>query len=157
MQCFHQFIHLHIFQDIRDCACFQGGKDVYIFMVRSQYYDLCARTDLSDSAGSLDAVHARHNQIKQDDIRDQLRNKRKCLLPGSRLSDHMKIWDRFQIGSNTVTDHFVVINDENTGAMYHNMFLLCHTATSFIFSWSRYCSLMGTWTITRVPCPGALC
>ena len=71
MQGLHQLFHFHIFEDIRDSPCLQSREDMRIFVVGGQHNYLGAWTDLFDMTCCLDAVHARHDQVQQDNVRNQ--------------------------------------------------------------------------------------
>ena len=108
-----EVIHLDVFEKIRDRSSLQRREDVSILIVACQYDNLRVRADDLEFLGRLDAIHARHYEIHQSDIRDMLQRQTDGGLAGFSLSNHDQVGDRVEIGMYPLTDHIVIIHDQD--------------------------------------------
>src|SRR6266851_776153 len=131
----YQFLGTRVFEQIRKRPGLDHTEDLVVFKVRGQDNDPHAGCDALDLAHGCDAIHFRHEQIKQKYIGEVFFDQLESLLTILALAYHLDLCLLLQQEAQALSHYRVIIDDHNPD---HRL------------------SSNGTRTLRAVPTPGLL-
>ena len=108
-----QLLCTYIFENIRQRTCFQRRENVLILVIGGQYHDLRTRANLFDTPRRFDAVHAGHDQVHQDDVRDVLGGQFHGLFARPRLAHDRDIRLCDKESAHPLAYHRVIVHEQH--------------------------------------------
>src|SRR6266540_6663755 len=97
-----------------------------ILMIGSEHHHLRAWTDLLDTPGCFHPVHARHDEIQQNNIGNVLRDQLERFLTRGCLPNDVELCQCFEIGTDTVPHYLVIIHNQYAHVVIIMMIVTCH-------------------------------
>src|SRR5919202_1391196 len=140
-----QLLRTHFLEYVREGAGPDRGEDVLVVVVGGEHYDVRSRGSGCQTARSLYAVHARHDQVHQRYVGRVLAREPDSLLPGVCFGDHDDVALRLEERPHPLAYQRVVVDQQNG-------YRLAHASLSS----SLNAPSNGQTQTTRVPSPGAL-
>src|SRR5260370_36729546 len=131
----YQLLGTRVFEQIGKRPSLDDTEDLVVFKVRGQDNDLHAGCSALDLAHGCDAIHLRHEQIKQKRLGELFLDQLDSLLTILRFAYHLDLRLLLQQETQALSDYPVIIDDNNSD---HRL------------------SSSGTRTFRAVPTPGLL-
>jgi hypothetical protein len=88
-----------VLDEIADRPRGQGGGEAVLLGEGRQDDDVGVRGLLADPSGRLDAVHDRHRQVHEDNVRGQARHHRQGIRAIAGLTDHLDVVGKVEQGA----------------------------------------------------------
>ena len=104
---------LGVLEDVAGRAGLEGGGDLLLLDERGHRHDLGLGPLGLDPADRGDAVHVRHQQVHQDDVRLEAAGHRHALGAVGRLADDLDVGLEVEEDAQAHPDDGVVVDDEH--------------------------------------------
>jgi len=112
----YQLLARRILEQVAGRPAANGVEDPLVGVVGGKRQHPHAGMALTDQAGSLDAVHARHLQIHQHHIRPGVRDQLQCLGAILRYAHHLDPRRRAQDGLQSLAHQVLVVTNQYPNA-----------------------------------------
>ena len=102
-----------ILEQVTSCSCFECAKNLYIAFVRRQHNDFCFRKFAPNGDDRIEAVHFRHLQVHERDVRPMCTELLDSLAPIGCFGDQSHIGLRVEEYGYALPYKNMIVNCEN--------------------------------------------
>lgn len=114
-----KFVGVNIFENVRERAGADGGKNIFVSVVRGEDDNLRARAVRFDETRSLNAIHIGHVQVHENDVRRELGDEFDSRLAIFRFTDDLNIGEGVEIAGQAETHNAMVVHEDEGDWVRH--------------------------------------